>query len=52
VGGGALLIDARNDGVAGWYASYGAVPLADSPLTLLLPLAMIDAALRAAGKYC
>jgi GNAT superfamily N-acetyltransferase len=51
VGGVALLIDAKNDGVAGWYASYGAVPLADAPLTSLLPLATIEAALKAAGKY-
>lgn len=50
VGGVALLIDARNDAVAGWYASYGAVPLADAPLTLLLPLATVEAALKAAGK--
>jgi len=51
VGGVALLIDAKNHGVAGWYASYGAVPLADAPLTLMLPLTTLDAALRAAGKY-
>jgi GNAT superfamily N-acetyltransferase len=50
VGGAALLIDAKNDGVARWYASYGAVPLASAPLTLLLPLATIEAALKAAGK--
>jgi GNAT superfamily N-acetyltransferase len=46
VGGVALLIDAKNDKVAGWYASYGATPLLDAPLTLLLPLATIEAALR------
>jgi GNAT superfamily N-acetyltransferase len=50
VGGVALLIDARNDRVAGWYAGYGAVPLADAPLTLLLPLSTIAAALKASGK--
>jgi GNAT superfamily N-acetyltransferase len=50
VGGVALLIDAKNSSVAKWYASYGAVPLADAPLTLLLPLATIAAALKAAGK--
>ncbi len=32
-------------------ASYGAVPLLDAPLTLLLPLATIAAALKRAGKY-
>jgi hypothetical protein len=46
----ALLIDAKNEKVAGWYASYGAVPLADTPLTLLLPLATIVAALKSARK--
>src|SRR5438874_775701 len=38
VGGVALLIDAKNEKVAGWYAGYGAVPLEDAPLNLLLPL--------------
>ena len=51
VGGVVLVIDAKNERVAGWYASYGAVPLLDAPLTLLLPLATLGAALRKAGKY-
>jgi GNAT superfamily N-acetyltransferase len=51
VGGVALLIDAKNERVAAWYAGYGAVPLADAPLSLMLPLRTIEAALRAAGKY-
>ena len=51
VGGVALLIDAKNNRVAEWYADHGAVPLADAPLTLMLPLATIEAALRAAEKY-
>jgi len=46
VGGVALLIDAKNERVAGWYASYGALPLLDAPLSLLLPLATIQAALK------
>jgi GNAT superfamily N-acetyltransferase len=46
VGGVALLIDAKNERVASWYASYGAVPLLDARLTLLLPLATIEAALK------
>jgi GNAT superfamily N-acetyltransferase len=50
VGGVALLIDAKNAPVARWYESYGAVPLSDQPLTLLLPLATLHAALVAAGK--
>jgi len=51
VGGVALLIDAKNEKVAGWYAGYGAVRLLDAPLTLLLPLRTIEAALRACGEY-
>jgi GNAT superfamily N-acetyltransferase len=49
VGGVVLVIDAKNERVAAWYASYGAVPLLDAPLTLLLPLATIEAALEEAG---
>ena len=51
VGGVVLVIDAKNERVAAWYASCGAVPLLDAPLTLLLPLATVEAALRKAGKY-
>jgi GNAT superfamily N-acetyltransferase len=50
VGGVVLVIDAKNEKVAGWYATYGAVPLLDAPLSLMLPLATIEAALRRAGK--
>jgi GNAT superfamily N-acetyltransferase len=50
VGGVALLIDAKNENAAGWYASYGAVPMLDMPLSLLLPLTTIEAALKATGK--
>jgi hypothetical protein len=50
VGGVVLVIDAKNERVAGWYAGYGAVPLLDTPLSLLLPLTTIDAALKKAGK--
>jgi GNAT superfamily N-acetyltransferase len=50
VGGVAMLIDAKNARVAAWYASYGAVPLLDAPLSLLLPLTTVEAALKAAGK--
>jgi len=45
VGGVALLIDAKNDNVAHWYAGYGALPL-----SLLLPLSTIRTALESAGK--
>ena len=50
VGGTAMLIDAKDERVAAWYVSYGAMPLLDAPLTLLLPLVVVAAALKAAGK--
>lgn len=50
VGGVALLIDAKNEGIAQWYASYGALSLLDTPLSLLLPMATIQQALEAADK--
>lgn len=46
VGGVALLIDAKSDRAATWYESFGAVRLDDAPLTLLLPLKTIAAALQ------
>ncbi len=49
-GGVALLIDAKSERVAEWYVSYGAIPLLDEPLSLLLPFKTIHAALSAAGK--
>jgi GNAT superfamily N-acetyltransferase len=51
VGGVVLVIDAKNEKVAAWYASYGSVPLVDAHLTLMLPLATVEAALRKAGKH-
>jgi hypothetical protein len=50
VGGVAILIDAKNERAAKWYSSYGALPLADAPLTLLLPLATVEEALETSGK--
>ena len=50
VGGVMLINDARNDRVARWYASYGAVPLKDKPLTLVMSLATFAEVLRAAGQ--
>jgi len=44
-----MLIDAKNTRVAAWYASYGALPLLDAPLSLVLPLRTVEAALKA-GK--
>lgn len=50
VGGVALLIDAKNDRAAKWYAGFGAIPLLDAPLSLLLPLQTIRTALDAVQK--
>jgi GNAT superfamily N-acetyltransferase len=50
VGGVVLVIDAKNENVAQWYSTYGAVPLLDALLTLLLPLATLEAALKKAKK--
>lgn len=50
VGGVALLIDAKNERVAAWYKAYGALPLLDAPRSLVLPIATIEAALKAVGR--
>ena len=50
VGGVAMLIDAKNARVAAWYQSYGALPLLDAPLSLMIPLTTVEAALNAAKR--
>lgn len=45
VGGVALLIDAKDERAAEWYAAYGAAPLLDAPLSLVLPLTSVERAL-------
>ena len=50
VGGVVMVIDAKNARVASCYGSYGAEPLRDAPLTLVLPLATIAPALATAGS--
>jgi GNAT superfamily N-acetyltransferase len=50
MGGTALIIDAKDERAAAWYRLYGAVPLNDAPLSLLLPYALLKAALAASGK--
>jgi GNAT superfamily N-acetyltransferase len=50
VGGVVLIIDAKNDRAARWYANYGAVPLGNKPLTLVISLATFAAGLKAAGQ--
>lgn len=50
VGGIALAIDAKDMNAAKWYERYGAVPLLDDSLKLVLPLTMIVDAAKAAEK--
>lgn len=50
VGGVILIIDAKNDRAARWYATYGAIPLSSKPHTLVMSLATFAAELNAAGQ--
>ena len=50
-GGVALAIDAKNKRAAKWYKRFGAMPLLDDPLRLVLPLATIAAAIRTAPEH-
>lgn len=50
VGGVVLIIDAKNGRAARWYAGYGAVPLREKPLTLVMSLAAFAANLKAVGQ--
>lgn len=50
VGGVILIIDAKKDRAAEWYADYGAEPLQDAPHTLVMSLATFASALRAGGQ--
>lgn len=50
VGGVALAIDAKDDEAARWYQRFGALPLLDDPLKLILPLFVVADAIGAAGK--
>lgn len=49
VGGIGLLIDAKDAEAARWYVWFGAVPLLDRPLTLLLSFDTLAAAFESAG---
>ncbi len=49
VGGVLMIIDAKSERAAYWYAGFGAEPLADRPLTLVVPLATFAAALKVSG---
>jgi len=46
VGGVAIAIDAKSKRAADWYVRFGAQPLLDDPLKLILPLATIAEAIR------
>jgi len=50
VGGVVLVIDAKADRAASWYAGFGAMPLLDAPRTLILPLATVARALEVADR--
>jgi GNAT superfamily N-acetyltransferase len=50
VGGVVLIIDAKNDSAARWYASYGAIALGSKPLTLVMSLATFATGLQIAGR--
>jgi hypothetical protein len=45
-----LIIDAKNDRAARWYTNYGAVPLRQKPLTLVMSLTTFAADLQAAQQ--
>ncbi len=50
VGGVALAIDAKDETAARWYQRFGALPLLDDPLKLILPLSVIADAIGTAGR--
>jgi GNAT superfamily N-acetyltransferase len=49
-GGTVILIDAKNERGAAWYTGLGALPLLDSPRSLLLPLELVRKALESSRK--
>lgn len=48
VGGVALAIDAKDEGAVRWYERFGALPLLDDPLRLILPLSVVADAIGTA----
>jgi GNAT superfamily N-acetyltransferase len=50
VGGVALAIDAKDAAAARWYQRFGALPLLDDPLKLVLPLAVVAEAIQTAAR--
>ena len=49
VGGVAIVIDAKSPRAAAWYARFGAIPLDDAPLTMMLSLATFRDAMLPSG---
>ena len=49
VGGVALAIDAKGESAARWYERFGALPLLDDPLKLVLPLSVVADAIKTAA---
>ncbi|MGP1397153.1 MAG: GNAT family N-acetyltransferase [Inquilinaceae bacterium] len=49
IGGVAIAIDAKDEKAMRWYERFGALPLLDAPLKLILPLVVIADAIAAAG---
>ncbi|MFO1113909.1 MAG: GNAT family N-acetyltransferase [Rhodospirillales bacterium] len=50
VGGVMLIIDAKSERAAAWYAGYGAVRLADTPQTLVMAFSTLSSLLQEVGK--
>jgi GNAT superfamily N-acetyltransferase len=50
VGGIALAIDAKDEDAARWYTRFGALPLLDDPLKLILPLTVVATAISTARR--
>lgn len=50
VGGVALAIDAKDESATRWYERFGARPLLDDPLKLILPLSVIADVIKSVGK--
>lgn len=50
VGGVMLIIDAKSERAATWYAGYGAVRLADTPQTLVMAISTLSSLLQEVGK--
>jgi GNAT superfamily N-acetyltransferase len=50
VGGIALAIDAKDEKAVGWYQRFGAVPLLDDPLKLVLPLDVVAETIKTATR--